>query len=364
MIGSFKIAKIAGIGVFVHWTFFLLLAWIAYAHIAKGDRVALVLEGLAFVLALFTCVVLHEFGHALTARLFGVQTRDITLLPIGGVARLEKIPEAPLQEFLVAIAGPAVNVVIAGLLLAGILLVGEIVTEPTALTIVGGSFLVKLMWVNLGLVAFNMLPAFPMDGGRVLRALLATQMPRVKATYVAAAVGKFMAVLFGFGGIMTGQWMLLFIAIFVYLGAQAEAHAVEMRAIFQGVRVSDAMVTRFVTLSENDTVERAAGESSSSPQKDFPVTNGERITGILFHTDLVAALADHARESRVADLIRRDCPTVQANEPLDQAIDKMQSCQCSTLLVERGRDLVGLLSDEHLGQWMQLHSSFQNRPPA
>lgn len=364
MSGSLKIARIAGIGIFVHWTFLLLLAWIGFAHLAKRDSFAMILEGLGFVLALFTCVVLHELGHALTAKCFGVKTRDITLLPIGGVARLEKIPEAPMQEFLVAVAGPMVNVVIAALLLAVILIVGEIVVEPTALTLVGGSFLIKLMWVNIGLVLFNMLPAFPMDGGRVLRALLATQMPRVRATYVAAAVGKAMAVLFGFGGIMTGHWMLLFIAIFVYLGAQAEAQAVEMRAILQGVRVGDAMVTRFVTLSESDTVERAARESSSGEQKDFPVTNGKKITGVLFHADLVAALTNHAMDSPLADLIRRDCPTAQANDPLDQAIDKMQTCRCSTLLVERDRDLVGLLSDEHLGQWVQLHASFHNRPSA
>jgi Zn-dependent protease len=352
---SFKLGQIAGIGVFVHWTFFLLLAWIAYMHMAAGEDISTVLSGVAFVLALFGCVVLHEFGHALTARRFGCSTRDITLLPIGGVARLERIPEVPLQEFWVAVAGPAVNVVIAGVLFALLVVAGR-TYQFTGITLVGGSFLAKLMWVNVALVLFNMLPAFPMDGGRVLRALLATQMTRVRATHLAATVGQAMAILFGVAGFMSGNWMLLFIAFFVYVGAQGESQAVEMRSIFKGYRVRDAMIRQFHALSKNDLVADAARESTVSHQKDFPVMDGKEITGLVFYRDVVKALAQGEGHHRVAEVMRRDCLLVGDDEPLDRALDKMHACGCPTLLVERQGELVGILSEEQLGQWLMLHS--------
>ena len=359
---SLKLGQIAGIGVFVHWTFFLLLAWIAYLHVAAGEDTAMVVRGVAFILALFACVVLHEFGHALTARHFGCKTRDITLLPIGGVARLERIPEVPLQEFWVAVAGPAVNVVIAGILFAVLAGLGQ-AYQYSGLTLVGGAFLVKLLWVNIALVLFNMLPAFPMDGGRVLRALLATQMTRVKATHIAASVGQFMAILFGIAGFLSGNWMLLFIAFFVYVGAQAEAQAVEMRSIFKGFQVRDAMIREFRTLSENDLVADATRESSTSQQKDFPVVDGTTISGLLLHRDLVNALAQGQGERRVAELVRRDCLVVQDNEPLDGVLDKMSACGCPTLLVQREHELVGILSQEQLGKWLMLHSAVRQPSP-
>jgi CBS domain-containing protein len=296
----------------------------------------------------------------LTARRFGCKTRDITLLPIGGVARLERIPEIPIQEFWVAVAGPAVNVAIAGMLFGVLVLIGQ-TYQYTGITLVGGSFLAKLMWVNVGLVLFNMLPAFPMDGGRVLRALLATQMTRVKATHAAASVGQVMAILFGIGGFVSGNWMLLFIAFFVYVGAQGEAQAVEMRSIFKGYRVRDAMIRQFRTLNENNLVADAAEESSTSHQKDFPVTDGKRITGLLFHRDVVKALAQGDGNQPVADVMRRDCLLVDDNEPLHRALDKMNACGCPTLLVQRQNELVGMLSEEHLGQWLMLHSSVRQR---
>ncbi len=218
---SWKIGIFAGIAVYMHATFILLLGWIALSHWMQYKSLLPTLTGVAFIVALFLCVVLHEYGHALTARRFGIATRDITLLPIGGVARLERMPDKPNQELWVALAGPAVNVVLAALLGAYLFLTGHF--EPVnQIGLTHGVFLERLLFANLFLVGFNLIPAFPMDGGRVLRALLAKRMEYLRATQIAAGVGQGLAFLFGFVGLFTNPF-LVFIALFVWIGAAQEA---------------------------------------------------------------------------------------------------------------------------------------------
>ena len=189
---SWRIGRIAGIDVYIHFTFVFLLAWVALAHYMAHNDLAEAMRGLIFIVALFGIVVLHELGHALAARRYGIRTRDITLLPIGGVARLERMPEDPKQELVVALAGPAVNVVMAAAIYVGLMLRQELVPLGEAVR-VGGGFVSQLFWVNVSLALFNLLPAFPMDGGRVLRALLGMRLDYVRATQVAARIGQGMA---------------------------------------------------------------------------------------------------------------------------------------------------------------------------
>jgi len=249
---SWRIARLAGIDVYVHSTFLILLAWVALSHYLESRSVAAMMAGLLFVLTLFGVIVLHELGHALTARRFGIRTRDITLLPIGGVARLERMPDDPRQELLVALAGPAVNVVIGAALFALLQLTSGL--EPLgALSITHGSFVERVMLVNVFLAAFNLLPAFPMDGGRALRAILAIRMEYARATYYAAVIGQALALVFGLIGFFTNP-MLMFIALFVWIGASQESSAAQVKSALAGIPVTRAMITNFQTVRPSDTL--------------------------------------------------------------------------------------------------------------
>lgn len=226
MRGSLKIARIAGIGIYIHWTFALLIGYVLALHLGAGETLQVAFKGLLLVIMVFCCVLLHELGHALAARRFGILTRDITMLPIGGVARLERIPREPRQELIVAAAGPAVNVVIATLLAAALKMTyGAIPLDYVE--DVHGNLWAQLMVANVFIVVFNLVPAFPMDGGRILRALLAMRIEYARATKIAARLGQALAVVFGLLALYNQHLVLVFIAIFVFLGAQAESQMVQ-----------------------------------------------------------------------------------------------------------------------------------------
>jgi Zn-dependent protease/predicted transcriptional regulator len=356
---SWRLLTVAGIGIYVHWTFLLLVAWFLIPPLMSGENPDQAIWRLIFVLSVFACVVLHELGHALTARRYGIQTRDITLYPIGGLARLERMPDDPTQELWVALAGPAVNVVIAAVLMAILAATGKIELPEDDFTGVR-SIVLHLALVNGFLVAFNLLPAFPMDGGRVLRALLAKRMDYVRATNVAATVGQAMAIVFGVLGMFWNP-MLLFIALFVYLGAHGEATMTQMRMAFRGLPVRQAMMTHFRVLSVDDPLEAAVEELLAGAQHDFPVVEGDRVVGMLLRNDLLRSLASGAPGVRVGDVMKRDCPSVSENEMLDSVFQRMNSDSCSVLPVMRGEKLVGILSLENVGELMMLQTALRRR---
>lgn len=357
---STKVGAVSGIGIYIHWTFWFLIGWILIAYGTQGGSVAAALNGVLLVAAIFFCVVLHELGHALTAKRFGIRTRDITLLPIGGVARLERMPSDPIQELWIALAGPAVNVVIATGLLGAILLIHGL-ERFTSLEFLQTSLLANLLAANVLLAGFNMVPAFPMDGGRVLRAVLATRLDYVRATNIAASVGQVMAVLFGIAGFLIGNWVLVFIALFVYLGAQGEAQMAQMRGLLRGVPVRAAMITRFRTLSEDDTLSMATGELLAGSQQDFPVVSGERMVGILTRRDAIAALTEGNTNARVGDIMQSECPSVDESEMLEDTFIRMREGDCSTLPVVRNSQLVGIVTLENVGEWLMIHSALDRR---
>ncbi len=357
---SWKLGRFAGIDVYIHTTFLLLIAFFGFSYWVQTRTLTGTLEGVGFLLLLFLSVVLHEYGHALTARRYGIKTRDITLLPIGGVARLERMPDKPLQELWVALAGPAVNVVIAALLFAYLFLTHSLTPLP-GLPLTGGPFLERLMVVNLFLVGFNLLPAFPMDGGRVLRALLALRLEYVQATQIAASIGQGMAFLFGIIGLFSNPF-LLFIAFFVWIGAQQEASMVQVKSGLSGIPVRQAMMTEFKTLAPSDRLRQAVDYLLATPQQDFPVVDGERVVGVLTRADLMKALAQHDDSLRVDAVMRRDFEIVHPGDMLETALARLQACDCHLFPVVQDDTLIGLLNSENIGEFLMLQSALSRRP--
>ncbi len=350
---SVKIARVAGTEVRIHITFLLFLAWIGFSYYQVGGAAAAI-PGVLFVLALFGCVLLHEFGHVLAARTFGIPTPDITLLPIGGVARLQRMPDKPWQELIVAIAGPLVNVVIAVVLT---LVLGqsahienlEQVERPSV------GMLTKLASVNVMLVLFNLIPAFPMDGGRVLRALLAMVLPYARATQIAAWIGQALAFVFGFIGLFSNP-LLIFIAFFIFLGAQQEAAMAQMKDVSLNLAVSEAMVTHLVKLPPEATLEDAVEALLRTSQHEFPVVDSEdRILGVLTRDRLIAALKQKGPTAAVVDVMQRDLPTVRPDDPFDKAFQLMQESAFPALpVVDRFGRLRGLITPENVGELMMV----------
>jgi Zn-dependent protease len=355
---SFKIGSLAGIPIRVHATFFLILLFVAFAHADNGPGA--VARGMVFVLLLFLCVVLHELGHSLVGRRYGYRVRDITLLPIGGVASFEHMPTNPREELAIASAGPAVSFAIAGALYLVVTATGSF--QPlTELDVDRGSLVERLMVVNFFLAAFNLLPAFPMDGGRMLRAFLAQRMEYTAATQIAARIGQGMALVFGFIGLFTNPF-LLFIALFVYIGAEQEAAAATMRSVFQGVAVRDAMVTHFTTLAGGATVADALAKLLEGYQHDFPVLDARgHVMGMLTRAMLLEAVARGDERTSVGPLLRSEPGDIEQaltpDTPLDDGIERLRGRGATSLPILQGGRLVGLLTLENVGELVMIHNA-------
>lgn len=353
---SLTIGRLGETAIRIHVTFLLFLVWIWAAYYRTGGADA-AWQGVLFVALLFACVLLHELGHVFAARHFSVRTPDITLWPFGGIASLERIPEKPLEELVVAIAGPLVNVVIAAVLLL-ILGAGFNTDDLSRIEDPGTSMLVKLAGANIFLVVFNLIPAFPMDGGRVLRALLAMRMGFGRATAVAASIGQGLAIALGLAGIFFNP-MLMIIGVFVFLAASGEAGQVQLKEASRGLSVADAMITHFETLGPGATVDDAADALIRTTQREFPVVDGGgRLRGVLTRDAMIRALKDEGPQTPVIDVMQQDVPTVEARARLDAALKLITSAQAPAVGVLDGEGrLVGLLTPENVGELMMIHAA-------
>jgi stage IV sporulation protein FB len=358
---SFRIFTFAGTEVRIHVTFFLLLLFVASQGLMGGEGVAAALESMLFIVAMFACVMLHEFGHVLAARGYGIRTPDITLLPIGGVARLERMPRKPAHEFVVAVCGPLVNVIIASAIWLGLGITAEI--HPGYDFLEAGHFFQNLMVWNVFMVLFNMIPAFPMDGGRVLRAFCAMFMDYGKATRLAASIGQGIAMIVVIAMLVNKVQfnpMLLLICFFIFMAAGQEAAAVTQQEAARNLRVKDAMLTDFRTLPPHAALRDGVELLLAGTQQDFPVLNLQGgIQGILTRNDLISALAEKGPAHPVIDVMRR-CP--EATQPaceLSQALDALNSSECPALPVidPLNGELVGLLTAENIGETLMVRTA-------
>jgi len=333
---SFSIGTVRGTVVRIHVTFLMLLFWFGMVSwISSGPVVAF--QTLVFLALLFLCVVLHEFGHIFAARQFDVRTPEVILLPIGGVARLERIPEKPRAEFLIAIAGPAVTLAISILL---ILALGGL-PPPQALMEIDGlrALVVQLAYANVILFVFNLIPAFPMDGGRVLRAGLSHWLGHRRGTRIAAGVGQGAAVLLGTAGLFSQNIFLVLIAVFVFLAAGSERGIVELRGITSGRPASESMITRFLSLNTGELVSAAANALIHTEQKEFPVVDDSGfLRGLLTRDGIIRALVESGPETPINRVMHAEIPTVSRWTRMDDVIP----------LLAGGAEAVGVTSDDGL----------------
>jgi len=366
---SYRITNVAGIPIRVHVTFFLILLLGAYQWYGMLGTLGAAAFGAALMLLLFLCVVLHELGHSLVAQAYGIPVREIVLLPLGGVAQMTKHPERPAHELLIALAGPLVNVLIAALLLlplgfrAGPMLLTDHGLLPAG---VGDepSLRTAITWLfaaNVSLVLFNLIPAFPLDGGRALRALLAMSMGPRAATRAAASIGQLLAVLLGVYGVLNSHFVLTLVAVFIFFGAGQETAEADAKTVLKTLRVGDAYNKHALSLAVGDRLSRVVDFLLTSYQPDFAVLQGSRLIGIVTRAHVLAALEAHPGDVFVTAIMQREVPRVEAARSLDEVQLAMQQANSRVVAVYEGSRFLGLVAREDIGEALAVQTFVQRQ---
>jgi len=358
--GSIQLGRIWGIPVRIHITFLALVAIIGVEGYLKGGGLAEAGLSMLLIVALFACVTLHELAHSLVARSYGVRVESITLLPLGGIAAMQEMPRQPHEEAVMAIAGPMASVLIATLLGAVIHFTGY--TGPV--THYGQPWLTMLMGTNVAIAIFNLIPAFPMDGGRVLRAVLAHYIGLVRATGIAVSLGQGLAVCMALAGIFLFKMnlLLVLIAVFIFFGAGQEGQQVRAQAVLDHITAGQAMVTRFETLNRDAPLTIALGYATEGYQHDFPVVAGDTIVGLVTRQDLLSALHHLGPQHTVGEVMTTQICQVPPEATLTDVYRRIAVGGCGIVLVRYGDRIVGLVSPESIRD--QMVAAASGRPRA
>jgi Zn-dependent protease/CBS domain-containing protein len=349
------LGQVAGIKIFVHWTFAILIGWIAFTHLSGGA--AGILWSVLFILIIFGCVVLHELGHALAAKRYHIKTKDITLYPIGGIAQLESLPEKPKEELIVALAGPAVNFIIAALLLPFVNF--TILQNAKDMANVNAqNFWPLLVTVNVWLAIFNLVPAFPMDGGRVLRALLAFKMSRVAATLVAARIGQAIAFGFIFFGFSINPF-LVFIGLFILLGAQTELSYVGAQSLLQGHSIRELTMRNVPLLNGDAPISDAVHELLTTQNKDFLVMDNSLPVGTLGREEIIRAITEKGQSIKIEEAMNKDILYLPESLSISEAWLKLQQVKKTMALVTKENRFVGAVDSETIAEFILIKDAEQ-----
>jgi Zn-dependent protease len=350
---SLLLGEIYKIKLYVHWTFLLLIGWVLFIKFDDGFNLEQAILRVVFIVALFSCVIAHELGHALTARKFGFQTKNIILLPIGGVAQIEKMPEEPWQELIVAIAGPLVSFAIAILLYTIVNITGEfpspIQMENISMdNFIGNHFLLYLSLINFMLAIFNLIPAFPMDGGRILRALLSMGLGRLKATEVSSVIGQFLSIIFIIFAIQSHNPWLAIIGAFIFLAAKGEAVHEDVKSLLSKYRVRDLTMSKYTTLNSDDSVDKAVAIILNGQERDFIVAKGQETVGILTRDDIIKALSQKNNSPLVHQVMNKNFLKLDPNMNLAEAYEQMLVKRFAVAAIVEDGKLIGILDTENI----------------
>lgn len=350
MSGTVGVFRFFGVPVRLHFTFVLLLIFLVFIGI--GGRQSGLTTAI-YVFALFASVLLHEMGHTIVTRHYGIRTLEIVMFPIGGVSRPERMPKGR-EELWISLAGPLVNAFIALALFGWIASRQgfepvELMREPT-----DANLIQRIAFGNLLLFVFNLLPAYPMDGGRILRAVLSLWKPEDEATRTAAAAGRLLAIAMGLFGLLSANFMLVFIALFVYLGASQEGAVARGRQLTSGFPVRAAMITDFRTLSHGDTVRDAGQLLLATSQHDFPVMHGGQVVGLLGRAALMRAMLSEGPDAYVAGVMERNFLRIRPDTELSEALPNLSGAGACALVMDDEDRLIGLLTAENLSEFILL----------
>lgn len=358
MRGAYKIVSIRGINLHVHWTFLLLIGWILLINAYSGNNIEQLSWSVLFLLAVFACVILHELGHALMAARFGIKAKDIALLPIGGIASIEKFPENPSQELAISMAGPLVNLVIAGVLWLFMVPHTSLLNAPPDTSIMHGhDFLYNLRIVNILLVAFNLIPAFPMDGGRILRALLGFKLNYIQATTIAANIGKIMAILLIISGIVLINPFLPAIGVFIIFSAGVEEYYLRLKSLVKGIKLNEVLMYDYNSLNANMTVQEAANVLNSNHSKYFILMDGVNPIGAINRMEIIKALAEMNYNEPIKKLVNEDLEYLDGNKEIDTALEKLARNDERIYPVMDNSQFIGVVSLNHIIEYLLLNKA-------
>jgi len=358
---SLYIGRPFGIKVTVHWTFFILIAYIVYINIKNGSSFAEMIESVLFVLTIFGCVILHELGHSLAAKRYGIITKGITLLPIGGVASLTKIPEEPRKELFVAIAGPLINVMIALIIFCILLLGGFDFSLLFSFQYLNrAAFLPALLIVNVMLFLFNLVPAFPMDGGRLLRAGLGFGFSRLQATRAAARIGQLFAIFFAVWGFFNNPFLVL-IAVFVFVGAQAELQDVQSKSMLEGKKINDLLMRNFTPLSPGMPLKQVVDIFLKGQEEEFIVLDDKKAVGVVTKNLIIKGLSNYGQDVETEKIMDADFPVFTIDDTVKDVYEKLQLSGTRIAPVFDNDILVGVIDIKNIHEYLLVFEALNTR---